>query len=325
MTFARIAAALTVTAVLLSTPAGAIETDQFYAWGRDLADSTAMLDAKVNSEILVVLERINATRSWDRHACEDVAKRIDDHFRLFLYHDLQLWADNTSLIKRVPATNDEERTYRKRYLYRNHGPLDVGTWMPPSPTISVAGVRVGTDKLTHFFSEGWMTYQWYVKGLKDGLTAVESETRAVRRGILLERSVLGMAASGVFSLADLEANYQGMIFFREMCQDIDPLLVRGDNGWSLSRPFTFNHFVTPEWDESYKPSLYGKSRWKKVRPVMLEYCPMLDDPQIVRMREEYADRDTVTFTERLIEKMIQEDQLQEPDQFSIDQLCNSEE
>jgi hypothetical protein len=320
----RVTESLAAIAVLFAPTTGAIETDQFYTWGRELADATAVLDAKVNAEMLNELERINSTRSWNRHACEDVARRIERHFRLFIYHDLQLWADNSSLLERIPATKQEERLYRKRYIYRNRGPFDVGTWIPPSPTVSLNGVRIGTDKLTHFFSEGWMSYQWYAEGLEQGLSAVEAEKRAVRRGILLERSVLGMAASGVFSLADLEANYQGMVFFREMCQDVDPLLIRDATGWHLSRPFEFRHFVTPEWDESYQPSVFGKRRWKKVRPVMLEYCPLLDDPQVARMRADYAARDSVTFTERIVEELVEEEKLQEPSRFTIDQLCSSE-
>jgi hypothetical protein len=310
--------------LLLATPTAAIETDQYYAWGRELADSTEMINAKVNSEILLVLERVNSTRSWDTRTCEDMAKRIERHFRLFIFHDLQLWADNTSLIERFPSTAEEDWRYRKEYIYRNHGPLDVGTWMPPSPTIELAGVRMGTDKLTHFFSEGWMSYVWYRNAREKGVSEHEAEVAAVRKGILLERSVLGMAASGVFSLADLEANYQGLRFFKGLCGEESPRLVMKDDGWQLASLVDFRDYVTPEWDESYQPSVFGKRRWKKVRPVLLEYCPMLDDPEVARRRAAYRERDTITFTEGHIEELIEEGRLIDPDQFSIDHLCSSE-
>jgi len=43
-----------------ATAAMALETDQFWAWGRTLTDSTDVLNAEVNAEIESVLFRVNA-------------------------------------------------------------------------------------------------------------------------------------------------------------------------------------------------------------------------------------------------------------------------
>ncbi len=43
--------------------------------------------------------------------------------------------------------------------------------MPYTPTIEVAGVRFGTDKLAHLVSSGWTYYGEYRKGLKKGSDA----------------------------------------------------------------------------------------------------------------------------------------------------------
>jgi hypothetical protein len=280
-----------------------------------------MLNAKVNAEVEIVLDRLNAKRKAERISCHEVAKRIDRHFRLLIFHDLELWANNTSLVARIPATPDEELRYRREYLYSNHGPFDVGTWMPPSPTIEVAGVRFGTDKLTHFFSEGWLSYRWYRKSLEKGLSPQDARRRAIKHGITLERSVLGTAASGVFSSADLEANYRGMEFFIELCDGDSPGLRRGENGWELSEPFDFRRYVSPEWDESYQPSVFTKRRWRKVRPVMLDYCPLLDSPWVQRQREDYSRRDRFTPTEQWIEDMVEMGKLADPADYSIDRVC----
>ena len=314
-------AAAALFALAWTTPAPAIETDQYYAWGRTLEDSTAVLNAKVNSEILLVLDEVNAKASWPALDCFDVAKRIHNHFRLFILHDVELWANNTSLIDRVPATPDEELLFRKRYLYRSANPLDVGTWMPPSPTIEVAGVRIGTDKLTHFFSEGWMSYGWYRSGVAKGLSPGEAELRAIDRGILLERSILGMAASGVFSPADLEANYQGMRFFIGLCEADSPALEQGQEGWRLSRPFDLRDHVSPEWDESWQPCVYAKRRWKKVEQVLRGYCSRLHDPAVERRQEEYARRDRQTVTEARVRELVRRGKLADPQGFSIGRVC----
>jgi hypothetical protein len=308
-------------AAALAPGAGAIETDQFYAWDRELDDSTDMLNAKVNAEIQITLERLNAKPAWAGRKCHEVAKRIDRHFRLLIFHDLELWANNTSLIARIPATPEEELRYRREYLYSNHALVDPGTWMPPSPTIEAAGVRFGTDKLTHFFSEGWFSYGWYRKAIQKGLTPEEAQRRAIKHGITLERSVLGTGASGVFSPADLEANYSGMEFFIALCTDESPGLQHGEHGWELSEPFDFRRQVSPEWDESYQPSVYTKRRWKKVRPVMLDYCPLLDSAWVQRQRKEYAGRDRHTMTELWIEDLVEMGKLTDPADYSIDRVC----
>jgi len=308
-------------AAALGPAAQAIETDQYYAWDREIADSTRMLNAKTNGEILSVLDEVNLKRSWKKIECHEVAKRIERHFRLLVFHDLELWADNTSLIERVPATPEEELHYREVHLLSNHGPFDIGTWMPPSPTIELAGVRIGTDKLTHFFSEGWMHYIWYRKGRQQGQSREDAEARAIRRGILLERSVLGTAASGVFAPADLEANYAGMEFFIGLCAEDSPALRKNEDGWRLARPLDFRDFVSPEWDESYQPSVYTKRRWGKVRPVLLEYCPLLDLPQVLARREAYAARDRFTVTERTIEDLVEQGKLEDPRRFSLERVC----
>lgn len=316
--------AATLLAASWAGPAGAIETDQYYAWDREIEDSTEILNAKINSEILLVLDEVNAKPSWPGLDCFQVAKRIHNHFRLFIYHDLELWANNTSLVDRVPATAQEELLFRRSYLYHTRNPFDVGTWMPPSPTIEVAGVRIGTDKLTHFFSEGWMSYGWYRGGIKKGLSPAEAELRAIRRGILLERSILGMAASGVFSSADLEANYQGMRFFRGLCDPERPALRSSERGWRMERPFDLRQHVSPEWDESWQSSIFANRRWKKVEPVLRGYCSLLDDPRIVRRREEYARRDRETVTESYIGELVRRGKLADPRSFSVERLCAEE-
>jgi hypothetical protein len=313
---ARCAIAIVAVLMLPGLPVSAIETDQFYAWGRELTDATDILNAKVNSELSIALDRVKANQD-----CQDAARRISRYFRLLIFHDVELWANNTSLIGRIPATPDEELRYRREYLYGNHGPFDVGTWMPPSPTIEVAGVRFGTDKLTHFFSEGWMAFRWYRKGLEKGLSPEAAERRAIKRGVLVERSLLGAWSSGVFSLADLEANYVGMRFFAELCEGDAPMLRRTDDGWEMASRFDFRDYVSPEWDESYQPPVFTRRRWKKVRPVMLGYCSRLELPEVVRQRGEYARRDRYTLTEQQVDALIDEQKLTDPETFAIDRVC----
>jgi hypothetical protein len=296
-------ALLALLAVCPTTPA--IETDQYYAWGRPLADSTTMLNAKFNLEVNRVLEIVNDGPLGGRDRCDKIRKRIVGHFRLFIFHDLELWVNNTALIERIPADPAEELEYRKTYLYHNRGKFDFVTMVPPSPTIELNGVRFGTDKLTHFLSQGWWYLGWYQKGLRKGLSVEEAELRAIDRGIFTERTVLGKVASGVVSVSDLEANYDGMRFLLSMCEGSEPLLEKTDEGWQLTRPLDLREYVKPAWDESWEPSIYTRHRWKRVMPVMERYCPMLDDQTVLEQRARYESLDTATPTESRIDELVE--------------------
>jgi len=126
--------------------------------------------------------------------------------RFLLLHEIQLWAWNSQLVDRIPNGGDEQREYRRTSLYSNHPLIDTGTWMPFTPTILVADVRFGTDKIAHLVSSGWTYYGEYREGIEKGETPEEAERRAVSRGILEESLILGKLASGVHAIPDIEAH-----------------------------------------------------------------------------------------------------------------------
>jgi len=160
----------------------------------------------------------------------------------------------------IPNGGEEQREYRRTNLYSNHPLIDPGTWMPFTPTIEVAGVRIGTDKLAHLVSSGWTYYGEYREGLEKGQTPEEAERRAVRRGIIEESLILGKLASGVLSIPDLESSYAGMHFYIDLCDCEGPVLELSEDGWGISRPIDLRDYVTPRWDESYQPPIYSKGR-----------------------------------------------------------------
>lgn len=302
-------------------PAPALETDPFYAWDRDLADAAPFVNARVNLEIGAVLERINASDLGTTRSCDDVVDAILRHFRLFIFHDLELWVTNTSLIERAPGDPDAVRNFRDHYVYRDTSELDPVEWMPPSPTIEVDGIRIGTDKLTHFFSEGSFYRRWYLDAIDDGVGHDEAVDLAIRRGIRMERTFLGWLASGVLSLADLEANEQGMHWLVGMCHGPSPELRLTDGRWTLSPPFDIRRHVAPSWDESWRPNLYSPSRWGKVRPVLSDYCDLVDSEQVRTRRALYASRDRESATARIVAAAVAEGRLPDPETFRIERVC----
>lgn len=297
-----------------------LETDQFFAWGRRLEDMTAVLNARVNLELERLVAELN--RDGRNRPCQEVRFRFFRRHRMLFFDRFETWSVNSPLVSRSPSGEDEMREFRSRYLYAGTSSLfDTGRWMPPSPTVEVNGVRLGTDKLTHFLGTAWYYHRWYRKARARGATLAAAERRAVRRGVLHEITILGRAVSGVLSLADLEANHEGMWFYEHLCAGDDPNIVHDEGAWRLRKPFDLRRHVTPEWDESYHPNIYLRRKWPKVRRQMLAYCPMLEHPQVAATRRAYAERDRVTETEKMIDEMVAAGKLPDPSGFSIESVC----
>ncbi len=301
--------------------ASALETDQFYAWTRPLEDSGDPLNAKINAEFDAALAQVNADDAGRGFECKDVVSEIKSRYVLFIFQKIELWAARTSLLHRIPSTPDEEFNYRKHWIYRDIAWFDLGRTVPPSPTIEVAGVRFGTDKLSHFFSEGYWYYRWYEGARADGRSRAEAEEVAVKRGIALETTVLGGFLSGVLSMGDLEANYQGLRFYTGLCEGDQPGLVKKASGWALREPFDLRPYVSPEWDESYAPNVVTPGRWVRVKPAVVEHCPTLTDPAVVARRAAYAARDSETFSERVVQQLVDEGKIPDPADFGVDRVC----
>lgn len=309
-----------VLAAWIALPARALETDQFYAWKRPLHDATAAINVKINADINAALAEVNA-RDGEPCACDDARKAIRHRFLYVLFQKPEVWAVNTATVDRVPATPEEELRFREAYLYGGTSRLDKIRFMPPSPTILVNGVRIGTDKLSHFFSEGAWMFLSYREAKRKGDTEIEAVARAIALGLVTETTVLGGSSSGVTSLADIEANYHGLVFWKGLCSGRDPRLEKTPEGWRLKRPFDIGPYVTPEWDESWQPCLYSAGRWKKVKPVMQRYCAELEDPEVEAQRAAYAARDRYTASERILHDAVVKGRLQDPGSFTIEAAC----
>jgi hypothetical protein len=314
-------AVVLLVALLAGLPASALECDQYYAWNRTIADATEAINAKVNLDIADALAEVNARADRDTMSCHAVEKRIVDRFIYLIFLKPETWATNTSLVDRVPQTPGEELTFRKAYVYGRTSPIDIIRWMPPSPTIEVAGVRLGTDKLSHLFSEGLWYHRWYRAFRERGLDDEAALKKAVLRGVMTERTILGGTSSGVLSLGDLEANYSGMRFYNGFCDAPEPNLTLGPGGWTVVRPFDLALFVSPEWDESWQPDIFSKARWKKVRPVLEGYCGALEDPAVAKRREAYRAKESMTVSEAIVLELVAKGKLADPAQFTIDAVC----
>lgn len=246
-------------AALLAAAATAFETDPYTHRDLDLADSLEILDSKVNDAI----DRVAA--SWDRgenewafvnavYASIGSAHWIDP---------LERWAMHAPEVDRLP-TRRRETVFAKIPLIRAQV-----TGFALGRTINVNGVYIGTDKIGHFISQGRKFYGRFRR--------LGTEERAAGRTAAWERLIWGRLLSGIYSNADLVANYEGYRFFRglfhaDMVAGKGPIF-RWRSGRPIrQRPFTWADHVNPFWDEMLNPASYARGFVPHLQRRLLSLC-----------------------------------------------------
>lgn len=254
----------------------ALETDNFLSWKMELKDSSQMINRFLREEIQRGLIKVNAKPNLN---CDEATKVISQGFKSFLVHDnpVEKWLmENLTPEEIYPQTlfYVEESIYRDPYLF----------YIPKfglAPNIQVNGIYFGTDKLSHFASTGMNYFRIFKQ--------TGSLEKALTYGILDELSLHGFAASGVYSYADLEANYQGFLFYRNFCEGKRPFLKMNQGLWELTHFPDIKNFVSPAWDETFNPSFYVKSNRKKVYPILKEnYCGLLGSTKVQNRFKQYS-------------------------------------
>jgi len=119
---------------------------------------------------------------------------------------------------------------------------------------------------------GRFYYSAWRENLAAGMSEEEAVANVVRRyssgGPLGENGLLGFVATGVYSNADLVANYTGFKFYRNLTEPVTlkgkvcpPLCVRVGNYWRINdhvRPESgwFGAFISDHWNEALNPNRY---------------------------------------------------------------------
>jgi hypothetical protein len=139
-----------------------------------------------------------------------------------------------------------------------------------SSTVKAYGVYFGTDKLSHFHHMGRIYYDVYLARRADGMTEQEAIDYVVKAystdTSIGEAGLLGFMATGVYSNADLAADYSGFKFFRNLTEPVfikgewrAPMFVMKGDYWRLNRHVRpesgfFGAFISDHWNEALNPS-----------------------------------------------------------------------
>ncbi len=302
------------------------EVDHYLSWGNPLTDSTNPLNTKMNEMVIIALESLPNDCS-----CEFAASTILSEFGVKFNSDLERWIkESTDLdlyrpdwseavkksIFRIPS-----KTERMEELEKTSLSIQI------DEIINIGGIYFGIDKLSHFTGSGYLYYQTYLIFMDN--PDINAEEMAIWFGILGEKSIIGRIASGVFSYADLEANYQGMQLGRNMCEGDNPMLLHTVDGWALTHPIDMRNYVNPLWDESYNPSYYydgfNLTLMPKNTPVlnnMPDYCESFQSPFVQDLFSFYDSFQIDSPSNTFLQHLIQEGKLPSPAPFDIRTICN---
>ena len=286
-------------------PARALETDQFTVPDRPLVDIGPEVSPYVMATLWDVVHEANGRSAaherearrtpwvmWKHHHRAKARQfRGEDYLARRLYEALaggglpeckiELWV--------------RARPFRARREGRVLFPMDCGRAVygdslltksiflnDLSPTVNVHGCYMGTDKLGHFFQQGYEYFREYRHAELRGAGGRRALAHAVRLGVAQESGIFGEGLIGVYSNADLAANYAGLKFYLNLTRPVSvagvalpPLLVRGGDGlWVLNpegagrgagagavlRPFISDHF-----NEALNPSRFSDQMRRTVR------------------------------------------------------------
>ena len=290
---------LIIALLLAPQPCGAYETDQFTSRLNTITDSTELLDGRVNQSIA------DAVENWK-------GPRKDNKVVDAIYFDIGgiHWVDKIE--RWAMKSEDVERLQPSRYnsIYRGH-PIwatRVAALFGIGPTIKINGQLVGSDKLGHFLSQGrkfWYRYQRY-----------QDEERAAEHSAFTERALFGQATTGVYSNADLVANFEGYRFYRSLFEDgIVPgkpaILAWRDGQWVIQRAFTWADHVNAYWDEALNVNHFDSLLYPHMKERLETFCQ-----DYYKAPEQYEIRN-----ENELKTRYSHIQLRDTSELRLDKLC----
>lgn len=229
----------------------------------ELPDATAILNTIVNDRIALAVRAANKKSSCNGKELERqvlrhisgrplpmvVGGKVSLVYGYFGYFEplVEKGTDSKGQY-RVPSL----RQKRKDSVYRNLTGTAAVPFDHMGSLVRIGDLVIGSDKFGHFMGQG---YEYYLVG---------STENGLARGDLLERGVLGFGSTGVYSYGDLSANFGGSLFYKNLYGSPNAHVLCQDNAFipNPNKPFRWEDFVTPAWDEGINCSGYKSAKVK---------------------------------------------------------------
>lgn len=288
------------------------ETDQFYAGSAVIEDSSKEFNNYIHTSMKAALIRANKERHEScRLAAKEVMVELLGEFSIIdlvknlSFSKISQFTKKSPLLDRFPLETVKNGRYRKDSIYK-HRPFPTNV-VGIARTLNINGIYFGADKIGHFAIIGKTYYNNFLKALKDGHSEEEAQDIAIKKGLRQEEAILGYKIGGTFSYGDLEANYQGYLFARNMCDGENPYLIKAQGKWTVNPEKTFDikNYITPKYDEAYNVNTWSPRVWKKmVNEIIPAYCANKINPDYLKRAAYYETLDKRTYNDDMIDSFL---------------------
>lgn len=243
---------------------------------KNLTDSSAEIDREVNRKLKEIETRLNKTANLTDKKRDAILHSVFQGNVLGEFKTpFEYWLRDEANISLYWVSH--RGIYGHAVDYDDMG---LAWYVEIAPILRLGSHLIGIDKFGHFFGQGWYYYGTYerLKMKNPDWKEPKLHQEVLKYGHSLEMSYLGLGGSGIYSFADLAANYQGYRFFRSLFKGRRAYFRKIGDRYKLARRFSSRSYVSDDWDEVINPSmtrtekLYGKiSKFmqKKICPEFL--------------------------------------------------------
>lgn len=284
-----------------------MEVDPYMAWMHQIDDAGPVINEFVNQTARETLERANRKpRKYD--SCAAVAKHIfrRNHRAILVSRPLLRHLRNN------PQVDKFSRSHFKGIsdsMYRYVPQLYVSSL---ADTINIDGIYMSTDKIGHIFGFGRRYYIKYLRALDAGSDIDSALRKAIRFGVGREKGLVGKTLDGIFSYADLEANFQGLQMIRSFCEGEDPNIVGTPGAWEWHHDTDIADYVLPTFDEGFLPNNFIKIYRPGIRKRLMRYCDIGKLPIVASRLKDYRARDEETVSRVYLREQLSGKEFQRP-------------
>ena len=296
------------------------------AWNKPLNDVSAYLNRFINQRTWQTIAAVNQDTLQQKKplSCEAVHKLIVSDYNknkgLDFISEIERKVYDDPTLSRYPPISDSKLAVIERSIYKKSQLFKLKIF---GININVNGIYLGLDKLDHILRTGYLYFTLYQKYRQQGLSEQQAEIAAIQKGIVQEKTYFGYWVSGVFSYADLEANYQGLRLHQQFCSGNHPYLSQRPNGtWAFLRTIDFRAYINPWFDESYNSNAYLRRRFKSVYPELKKYCQARNSAWLQKRNHYYQRwKDQASFSVHYLRQQIALGKLDNPKHYSLNTIC----
>ena len=313
---------------LISNYCHSSETDQYLALNKVIEDSTT----KINNIFRLKLNNAILKANKKNLSCYKLTKNFMKEISYGKTTLMDVPLRNNKEIDQVPRHDSNKELFYEDSIFYGLKRFDFGKGENRylSPTFEINGVRLGGDKISHISYIGYsyyVTFNFYFKYFKKKFPVALAQRKAVEKainfGVFQENSITGksLLVAGLFSYADMEANYQGLRLYYRICESTKPYVKKVNGKWSLQKEIDIRSYITPELDETYYPNYYLGPFWRIVKRNLKKYCNKKTFTALKKRRSYYSTFKNKSFSYYYLRKKIRKGELEDPSPFTLENTC----